>query len=248
MILEWQAVHGIRNWRGALVGGLVIPLVTLAAIGFGLGAVVPHGAVGDSSYLRFVAPAVLATAAFQYAVAESTEPVMAGFKWQRTYEGVAVTPVTPWQMVIGQLLWTAAQIAASGALVALVMVACDAMEPLPALLALVFSTVGALAFAAPVMAFSAMVRDGSAFTALNRMIILPMTLVAGTYFPISQLPTAARGLAMATPLWHTVELCRDGGTGGLTSGTIAVHLAVLALWAAIGLAATFRLFRRRLTF
>ncbi|MFE7114414.1 ABC transporter permease [Streptomyces sp. NPDC057654] len=247
MVLEWQAVHGIRNWRGAAIGGFVIPVVTLAAIGFGLGAVVPHGAVGDSSYLRFVAPAVLATAAFQYAVAESTEPVMAGFKWQRTYEGVAVTPVTPPQMVIGQLLWTAVQIAVSGALVAMVMVLCDAMDPLPALLALLFSTVGASAFAAPVMAFSAMVRDGSAFTALNRMIVLPMTLVAGTYFPVSQLPAAARGLAMATPLWHTVELCRAGVTGHFSADSVVVHLAVLALWAAVGLAVTIRLFRRRLT-
>ena len=68
-----------------------------------------------------------------------------------------------------------------------------------------------LAFNAPIAAFSASLEGGDDgwFPALNRFVLIPMFLFAGTFFPVSQLPDWLEPVAWVTPLWHGVELCRD---------------------------------------
>jgi lipooligosaccharide transport system permease protein len=105
-----------------------------------------------------------------------------------------------------------------------------------------------MAFSAPIAAFAATQDRMDKFNALFRFGITPLFLFSGTFFPVEQLPGFLQPLAWVTPLWHGVELCR-----GLSLGTIGadplldfVHLAVLALFAGGGLAATLITFRRRL--
>ena len=61
-----------------------------------------------------------------------------------------------------------------------------------------------LAFAAPIMAFSATQRTDSAFNVLFRFGITPLFLFSGTFFPIEQLPSVLQPLAWLTPLYHGV--------------------------------------------
>ncbi|MGH3621686.1 MAG: ABC transporter permease, partial [Sciscionella sp.] len=95
-----------RYWHSTLFSAIVQPLLFLVAMGVGFGSQVrPGTATGGLSYLVYLAPALLVSGAVQSAVDESTYPVLSGFKWQKDYIAVTTTPITPGQLLAGQLLW-----------------------------------------------------------------------------------------------------------------------------------------------
>src|SRR5699024_11159625 len=55
----------------------------------------------------------------------------------------------------------------------------------------------------------------------------PLFLLAGTFFPVTELPTWVQTLSVLNPLHHAVELIRGVVFGGLTLGDTALHIAVL---------------------
>jgi lipooligosaccharide transport system permease protein len=90
-----------------------------------------------------------------------------------------------------------------------------------------------LAFAAPVFVFSTYLNDDTGFNILFRLVMIPLFLFSGTFFPISQLPGVVQVLARVTPLWHGVQLARDATLGRLGVSDIG-HAAYLLLWVAVG--------------
>lgn len=96
-------------------------MLFLAAMGLGFGSQVQAGpATGGLSYLHYVAPALLVAAAAQNAVGESSYPVLSGFKWQKDYIAVTSTPMTPGQLLGGQVLWLTLRLALAGLVYALI--------------------------------------------------------------------------------------------------------------------------------
>jgi lipooligosaccharide transport system permease protein len=77
------------------------------------------------------------------------------------------------------------------------------------------------------------------------LVITPMMLVCGVFFPVSQLPLPLQAVTQVLPLTHAVELVRPLMTGVVPSG-IALHLAVLAGYAIAGFYVALVLTRRRL--
>ena len=74
-----------------------------------------------------------------------------------------------------------------------------------------------MAFAAPVVAYSATLEtEGQQFASLFRFVVMPMTLFAGAFFPIEQLPPWLRPVAWLTPVWHGTEVGRDAALGTLS--------------------------------
>jgi lipooligosaccharide transport system permease protein len=80
-----------------------------------------------------------------------------------------------------------------------------------------------------------------------RLGVMPLFLFSGTFFPVSQLPAGLQALAVISPLWHGVELCRGATTGSIGVGAAVVHVAVLAACVAAGWQWGARSFTRRLT-
>ena len=82
------------------------------------------------------------------------------------------------------------------------------------LAALVSVVLCGMAFSAPLVAFAAAQEGkGTAFTAVFRFVVVPMTLFSGTFFPISQLPGVIQPLVWISPLWHGTELARGAALG-----------------------------------
>lgn len=246
LVVEGMSVRSRRNWRGTLITGTIVPICTLAALGVGLGSLVPEGAFADTSYLRYLAPALLASTCVQYAISEAAEPVMAGFKWQRTYEAAVATPVTAGQLMTGQLCWIGIRTSLIAVLFLLAMLLFGVVADPSALLAVAAAIFGAVSTAAPVMAFAAVARDGSAFSLLNRLVVIPMVMLSGVFFPIELLPGLLAEIAWISPLAHTVALCRGTVIGELSLGAVAVHVLALTCWLGLGSALAVRQFRRRL--
>jgi lipooligosaccharide transport system permease protein len=103
-----------------------------------------------------------------------------------------------------------------------------------------------LAFATPIMAFTATRRDDSGFASIFRFVITPLFLLGGAFFPLSKLPLFLQAVAWVTPLAHGVALCRGLVLGHLVIGEAALHVAVMAVYVVAGLIVARILFQRRL--
>jgi lipooligosaccharide transport system permease protein len=104
-----------------------------------------------------------------------------------------------------------------------------------------------MAMAAPIAAYSVQIEFEGGFAALNRFLITPMTLFAGAFFPISQLPALIRPVAYVTPMWHSVDLCRMLALGDIELLRAAVHVAYLGAFVVVGAAVSRQFYRRILT-
>ncbi|MFI9006543.1 ABC transporter permease [Actinosynnema sp. NPDC053489] len=236
-----------RNWRATVISNFLQPVLFLLAMGVGFGSQVRDGAAtGGHPYLVFLAPALLVITAVQNAVFESTWAVFSSFKWQRTYLAMASTPVTPAQVLHGQLLWIALRLASSTAVFLAVAAALGAITSPAAVLAVPFATLAGMAFSAPVVAFAATREKPDSFNAVFRFLVVPMTLFTGGFFPLSQLPGWLHPLAWVTPVWHGIELARGATFGTLRPLPALGHVAYLTALLAVGVVLGRRYFHRRL--
>ena len=238
-----------RTWRGTVYSSVLNPLLYLGAIGIGLGTLVnKHGSakLGGISYLAFLAPGLLAAAAMETGIGESTYPVLGSVKWRRTYYAAASTPLRPSDLFHGHLLFTTLRIAMNCAVFLAVMAAFGAAKSAWALAALPVAVLTGLAFATPIEAWAITVLKDTSFAMIFRFGMIPLFLFSGTFFPVSQLPAWAQPIAYATPLWHGVALCRSLSLGTATPGGTLLHVGYLAALAGAGIVAGHRTYRRRL--
>lgn len=249
-VFEYNVRVYRHTWRGTVFTTFLFPILFLASMGIGLGSFVDRGggaaALGGVSYLAFLAPGLLATQGMQTAASESTWPITGKIIWDRTYHGMLATPITVPAIVIGQFLWIVARLVVMAVIFFGVMVAFGVVASPLGVLGIAASVLTGVAFAAPIMAFTATRRDESAFNALFRFIITPLFLLSGAFFPIEQLPALIRPFAMVTPTWHGVALARGLSLGTIDPLAALAHVAVLVAFTAVGLAAGFVTFRRAL--
>ena len=233
-----------RVWRGSAVNTLLVPVLNLAALGYGLGSLVnAHGGIEGVPYAQYLGPGLLAAGVMQTATDESMFPVMGALRWNRTYYAMTATPLTPAEVFVGHLLYILAR-ALSGAIVfACVLWGLGLLHGPTSLLVAPFAFLLAAAFATPVMAYSVRARNDESFALLYRFVWIPMFLFAGAFFPVSQLPGWLQPVAAATPLWHGVELCRAATLDRLSWPAVAVHVLYLTACAAIGFVAAVRSYR-----
>jgi lipooligosaccharide transport system permease protein len=238
-----------RTWRGSIYTSFLSPVLYLGAMGLGLGKLVDaHGTarLGGVSYLAFLAPGLLAAAAMQAGIEESTYPVLGSVKWRGTYYAAAASPLRPADIYHGHLLFTTMRLAMNSAIFLAVMAAFGAITSPWALVAFPVAVLTGIAFAAPVEAWAITVTKDTSFALIFRFGMIPLFLFSGTFFPVTQLPVWLRPLAYATPLWHGVALCRSLSLGTATLGGALVHVGYLAALAAVSIAVGNRTYRRRL--
>lgn len=238
-----------RTWRGSIYTSFLSPVLYLGAMGLGLGKLVDaHGTarLGGVGYLAFLAPGLLAAAAMQSGIEESTYPVLGSVKWRRTYYAAAASPLRPADIFHGHLLFTIMRLAMNSAIFLVVMTAFGAITSPWVLAAVPVAVLTGLAFAAPIEAWAITVSKDTSFALVFRFGMIPLFLFSGTFFPVTQLPAWIRPLAYATPLWHGVALCRSLSLGTATLGGALVHVGYLTALAAVSIVVGNRTYRRRL--
>jgi lipooligosaccharide transport system permease protein len=238
-------------WRSNVLGAFVQPFLYLLGMGLGVGALVDRGAESETlldglTYYQYLAPGLLATTAMMISAQESMWPVMAGFRWQRTFHAQAASPLSPAEITGGLALWqiTRAVIAVSG--VAAVLAVVEGTRSWGLLLAIPFGGLTGVAFAAPITAWSATREREDSFPTILRFGIMPLFLFGGAFYPVSQLPDRLEPVAEVTPLWHGVELCRAAVHGRLGFTDAVGHVAVLGTFAVVGWGLSRLAFARRL--
>jgi lipooligosaccharide transport system permease protein len=246
--LWYHAAFWARTWRGSIVSSFLFPLLYLASMGLGVGHLVNahSGGVQGVPYVNFVAPAFLAMTAMQIGANETMWPILASFKWTRSYWTAVATPITPRDLVAAKLSWVAVHLAMVAAIYCSVLVAFQVLLSWWAILLPLAGILTGLAFAAPIAAFTATQENMNAFPVFYRFAIIPMFLFSGSFYPISQFPSWLQVVVQFVPLYHGVALCRTLALGQGTLAATLYHVVVLVALATAGTILCVRNFRRRL--
>jgi lipooligosaccharide transport system permease protein len=107
-----------------------------------------------------------------------------------------------------------------------------------------FCFVTALGFAAFGIAVAASVAKIDQFNYVTTVVVTPLFLVAGTFFPIDDLPEGLRVASQLNPLHHLVELVRHASFG--FEATDLIRVAALVAFAAVLWRVAVRRMTRRL--
>jgi lipooligosaccharide transport system permease protein len=249
-VFESEARIYRRTWRSSVFSSFLNPVLYLAAIGGGLGSLVdanmPEG-VDGVSYVTFLAPGLLVATAMQTGASEGAWKVMAGMKWLRTYYAKLATPVSISGLVYGHMLWSGARVLMVSVVFAVVMAAFRIAPLWQSLLSVGPALLVGLAMAAATTAFTARLKDEGGLPLYFRLVVIPMFLFSGAFFPITQLPEWLQAVALATPMYHGVELSRAIVVGTEPSVAWWVSVVYLIVWIVAGTALSLGPFRKRLT-
>ncbi|MBI2781672.1 MAG: ABC transporter permease [Chloroflexi bacterium] len=229
-----------HQWLG-LLSGFFEPFFYLLSIGFGLGRLVGDvaGPGGQTiPYALFVAPALLAASAMNGAVVESTFNFFFKLNYDKTFASILTTPMSPADISLGELAWALMR----GAIYTVgflgVMVVFGLVRSPLILLTVPGALLIGFAFATVGMAATSFMRTWQDFD-LIQLVILPLFLFSGTFFPIDAMPEGVRLLIQLTPLYHGVDLLRTLSVGVVGPDTL-VHVAYLTVMGLLGLAVVSR--------
>ena len=236
LLIERNVYLYRRSWM-MLLSGFFEPLFYLLSIGLGIGAIVGTIPGPDGQpipYQQFVAPALLAQAAMNGAIAESTFNVFFRLNYEKVYDAVLATPLTTGDVALGEIGWALIR----GGLYSIGFVAVMLVLGLVSSPGVVFAVPAAtligFAFASVGMAATTFMRSWQDFD-LIQLVILPLFLFSGTFYPLTAYPEGIQTIIELTPLWHGVDLLR-GLTTGVSDAPALVHVAYLTVMGAIGLA------------
>ena len=229
-----------RIWM-VLFSGFFEPMFYLLGLGYGLGALVgtvpgPNGE--PISYGLFLAPALLAAAAMNGAIFDSTYNVFFKLRYQKTYDAVLATPLGVGDVALGEVTWALLR----GTLYALgflgVMGLLGLIVSPWAILAVPGAMLIGFAFAAVGMAATTFMRTWTDFDFVA-VVTLPLFLFSATFFPLTTYPEPIRAVVQLSPLYHGVDLIRSLAVGAVSPDTL-VHVAYLTAMGLIGLAVVSR--------
>ena len=228
-MVERSLVVYRRGWV-MIVSGFFEPLFYLLSIRVGAGKLVGDVEVGGRlvDYATFVAPALLAASAMNGAVIDSTINVFQKMKWSKTYDAVLATPMTPGDVVLGEIAWALIRGVIYAAAFAVVMVAMGLAESWWIVTSVPFAVLIGFAFAGVGMAATTYMRSWADFEFIF-FATMPMFLFSGSFFPLSRYPSALRFVVQLTPLYHGVELERAAASGRFGIGTAVDALYLLVL-------------------
>ncbi|MCW2791859.1 MAG: type transporter [Nocardioides sp.] len=237
-LFDYWAIAYRRTWKGSAISSFVTPLLYVLAMGVLLGGFIkgdPTRLEGATSYLAFVAPGMVAAQAMTTVFGEVTYPVMGMIKWHKAYFGMTATPLSVPAVVLAHLGFVLFRVGTTCAVFLLVMAPFGVFASVTGVVAAFFvQLLIGLAFATPIYAFSAGLKDESAFSLVFRLGMMPLFLFSGAFFPITNLDPWMAALARATPLWHGVDLTRMLTLDRLDWSMVAVHVAYLAVLALAG--------------
>jgi lipooligosaccharide transport system permease protein len=235
-IVERNAILQRRGWP-VIVSGFVEPLLYLLAIGFGVGALVGTTVVVSGHALRyavFVAPAMMASAATNGAIYETSFNFFYKLKYIKLYDAVLATPLGVADIALGEIAWALLR----GTLYAfgfIVVMAALGLAISPwTLLALPAAMLIGFSFAAAGTAASTFVRTWQDFN-LVLTVLIPMFLFSATFYPIAAYPGPLQVLVQLTPLYHGVDLLRSLTTGIIGPSILfdVVYLVILGALALV---------------
>jgi lipooligosaccharide transport system permease protein len=230
-------VYVYRHTWIIIFSGFFEPLFYLLSLGFGLGALIGEvpGPGGEPiPYALFVAPALLATAAMNGAISESTFNFFFKLNYNKTFTAILATPLSPGDIALGELLWALIRGGLYAVGFVVVMIVLGLVVSPWVVLAFPAALLVGFAFGAVGMAATSYMKTWQDFD-LIQLVILPLFLFSATFFPLETYPPALQAVVRVTPLYQGVDLIRSLTVGEI-SPVLLVHVAYLTIMGVVGLA------------
>jgi lipooligosaccharide transport system permease protein len=250
-ILSLRFVHvwqrNFRVWRKlalpSLLGNLADPMIYMLGLGFGLGKLI--GEVGGLPYITFLSAGTICYSTMNTATFEALYSAFSRMHVQKTWEGIMNAPLNLDDVLLAEAMWAASKSFLSGSAILLIIYAMGLSHSPITLWIIPLSFLVGLTFASLGLVMNAVSPSYDFFLFYFTLLITPMMLLCGVFFPTDQLPGALQAVSSALPLTHAVLIARP-----LVAGVVPVdaltHVLVLLGYIVTGFYAALVLTRRRL--
>lgn len=233
-IRVWQRNFDVykATWKVNFLPPVLEPVLYLLAFGLGLGSIlreVPYG-TGTVSYLKFIAPGLIATTCMNHSFFETTYASFVRMYYQKTFDAILATPLMLEDVVLGEILWAATKSLFAGTIMLVVAMTWGLIAPRAVFAVLPVLFLAGATFASLGMCFTALVKQIEMFNFPVFLFITPMFLFSGVFFPLSTLPGWAKHLAGMLPLTWLVEILRAIVLGDFKMNN-AMEVLTLAIFA-----------------
>jgi lipooligosaccharide transport system permease protein len=208
-----------------VASGFVEPLIYLVAFGYGIGQFIDGVVDGNGnpiSYAQFIAPALLATSAMNGAIYDSTWNVFFKMHFGRIYNGMLSTSMGTLDVALGEISWALLRGLAYAIGFMAIVTPLGLVPSWWGLLAIPASVLVAFGFAAVGMGITSYLKHRQQMQYIQ-LVMLPMFLFSGTFFPLDIYPEPVQWFIQALPLWQAIELIR-GLTLGIMNWAMLGHV------------------------
>ncbi|CAL9444778.1 Inner membrane transport permease YadH [Nocardiopsis dassonvillei] len=226
---EW-ILYG-RSWRATTFAAVVEPTLYLLCFGFGMGALI--GTLAGFSYIDFLGTGIVAVSVMFQSMMPAVINTFIKRRFLHTYEGILAAPVDVRELVTGEALWLAMRSGVYGCVPLLVAMGFGLRPGWGGLLVPFVAFFAGFAFALFGIWISAVINSVRSMDYVFSGLFTPLFLVAGTFFPLTELPGWVQAVAVVNPLYHAVELIRGSVFGGLSGGAALLHVGVLLAFTAL---------------
>ena len=234
-------------WRklaiASVLGNIADPLLYMLGLGYGLGSMI--GDVGGMKYIAFIGTGMVCQSAMFTASFEGMYSAFSRMHVQRTWEGIINAPIALDDVVLAEWIWCASKAVLSTVAILAVIMALGYGHTWLALWILPLGFLVGLVFGAFGLVMNALAPGYDFFTYFFTLILTPMLLFSGVYFPVDQMPAWLAAVANFLPLKHAIDLARPLMTGSVPTH-IVLHVAVLLAYAIAAYYVALVLTRRRL--
>jgi lipooligosaccharide transport system permease protein len=203
-----------KVFRKSFIYGVVTtflePILYLTSFGYGLGSMIGHIEVGhvSLSYRQFVFSGIVAQTVMFQGFFEASYGSFIRMYYQKIFQAIAMTPITLSELLWGEILWDASKATFSASVVLLIGCVTGDFNPLGALLCLPFCFICSLLFASFGLLVAAKSRTIEEISYPQYLVIFPMFLFCGVFFPIEQLPGFLQTFAWFLPLTPMASIIR----------------------------------------
>ena len=234
-------------WRKLIIPSLFFnfgePFIYLLGLGFGLGHFIQE--MDGLPYLTFLASGLLASSAMNTSSFEGMYSVFTRMVPQQTYDAMLATPLDVDDIVMGEMLWCATKGLMSSTAILIVAFILGAIDQWTALFCIpIFFLIG-LCFTGPALVVASLSPSYEFFSYYVTLVITPMFIFSGVFYPITTLPDFIQPLVQVLPLVHAVALVRPLASGQIVTD-VFLHVGVLTAYASIGFYLGVVLIRKRL--
>ena len=247
--LRWFPVwrRNLLVWRklafASILSNIADPLLYMLAIGYGIGSFIPE--MNGMKYIAFLGTGMVCQSAMFTASFEGMYSAFSRMYQQRTWDAIINTPISLDDVVFAEWIWTATKSVISVAAILLVILGLGYGHSGLAIWILPLGFLVGLCFGAFGLIMTALAPGYEFFTYFFTLVLTPMLLLSGVFFPVEQMPVALQMVAGVLPLKHAIDIARPLLLGHIPAA-LGLHIAVLAVYALIGYYAALVLTRRRL--
>jgi lipooligosaccharide transport system permease protein len=242
-VMVRELVNFSSFWRSSTFSSTVDPTIYLLAFGFGFGSLV--STVGGYDYIDFVGTGIVATTVLFSGAFPAMYSTFVKYEFQHTYDAILAAPVDTEELVTAEALWIGTRTGIYGCVPMLVAVVFGLQPSWGMLLVPAIAALAGFGWACFGIFIAAKAKAIESFSYWQSGLLTPMFLVAGTFFPLTGLPTWAQVLGNFNPLFHCVELVRHA-VFGFRGWPDVGHLAFLVAFALVAWRLAIRYMERKL--